>query len=82
MATNSQKTVPEFSLRLCKVVETINAAEQKRRAKKLKIGKIKKYFDDYLLMLYRRYLFDTYLYDIRRYLKYELSDTDTRYFQK
>ena len=75
MATNSQRTVPEFSLRLCKVVETINAAEQERRAKKFKIGKIKKYFDDYLLMLYRWYLY-------RRYLKYELSDTDTRYFLK
>ena len=51
MATNSQRTVSEFSLHHCKVVQTINAAEQEQRAKKFKLAKVKKYFDDYLLML-------------------------------
>ena len=48
MATNFQKTVPELSLRHCKVVETIHAADQEQveqRAEKFKIGKVKKYFD-------------------------------------
>ena len=47
MATNFQRTVPEFLLRRCKIVETIHAAEQEQRAEKFKIEKVKKYFDGY-----------------------------------
>ena len=71
MATSFQRTVPELLLRRYKVVETFHAAEQEQRAEKFEIGK-----------LGNTSTATNAVSCIRRYVKYELSNADTRYFQK
>ena len=71
MATSFQRTVPELLLCRYKVVKTFHAAEQEQRAEKFEIGKLGNTLTG-----------TNAVSCIRRYVKYELSNADIRYFQK